>query len=118
LEQVLLNLLVNAGHAMLGGSTISVTTQRQDIETSMITADTGWGISEEHMRRLFEPSLASNPPEPGSQLGLAVARRLVSRQDGHIDIVSQVNEGATAIVTLALAERGDDVCANACPHRR
>jgi light-regulated signal transduction histidine kinase (bacteriophytochrome) len=108
LEQVLLDLLVNAWHAMPGGGTITVTTRRREAEASITTADTGWGIPEEHMGRLFEPFFTTKPPAEGTGLELALVHQLATGQGGHIDIASQVNEGTTVTVTLPLAERDDD----------
>jgi two-component system, NtrC family, sensor kinase len=54
LEQVLLNLLVNASHAMAGGGMVTLTITRREDQVWIIIADTGSGIPEEHMSRLFE----------------------------------------------------------------
>ncbi len=104
LEQVLLNLLVNAWHAMPGGGTITITTERRDAQAVVAVTDTGCGIPEEHMSRLFEPFFTTKPPEQGTGLGLAVAHQLITGQGGHIDIASQVNQGTTVTLTLPLAE--------------
>jgi PAS domain S-box-containing protein len=104
LEQVLLNLLVNAWHAMSGGGTLTITTERRDTMAAIAIADTGCGIPEEHMSRLFEPFFTTKPTEQGTGLGLAVVHQLITAHGGHIDIVSQVNQGTTVTVTLPLAE--------------
>ena len=108
LEQVLLNLLVNAWHAMPGGGTITITTQRRDDQAVIAIADTGCGIPEEHMNRLFEPFFTTKPLEQGTGLGLAVSHQLITGQGGRIDIASRVNEGTTVTITLPLAEGGQD----------
>jgi two-component system NtrC family sensor kinase len=104
LEQVLLNLLVNAWHAMSGGGTMTITTERRDAQAAIAIADTGCGIPEEHMSRLFEPFFTTKSPEQGTGLGLAVAHQLITGHGGHIDIASQVNQGTTVTITLPLAE--------------
>jgi PAS domain S-box-containing protein len=104
LEQVLLNLLVNAWHAMAGGGTLTLTTERRDAEAVIAIADTGCGIPEEHMSRLFEPFFTTKAAEQGTGLGLAVAYQLITGHGGHIDIASQVHQGTTVTVTLPLAE--------------
>lgn len=104
LEQVLLNLLVNAWHAMPGGGTITITAQRQGATAQIAIADTGCGIPEEHMSRLFEPFFTTKPPEQGTGLGLAVVHQLITAHGGRIAIASQVNQGTTVTLTLPLAE--------------
>jgi two-component system NtrC family sensor kinase len=104
LEQVLLNLLVNAWHAMSGGGTLTITTERRDARAVIAIADTGYGIPEEHMSRLFEPFFTTKAAEQGTGLGLAVVHQLITGHGGHIDIASQVNQGTTVTVTLPLAE--------------
>jgi PAS domain S-box-containing protein len=104
LEQVLLNLLVNAWHAMSGGGTLTITTDHQNAQAVIAIADTGCGIPEEHMSRLFEPFFTTKAAEQGTGLGLAVAHQLITGHGGHIDIASQVNQGTTVTITLPLAE--------------
>jgi PAS domain S-box-containing protein len=104
LEQVLLNLLVNAWHATSGGGTLTITTARRDTQAVITIADTGCGIPEAHMSRLFEPFFTTKPSEQGTGLGLAVAHQLITGHGGHIEIASQVNQGTTVTVTLPLAE--------------
>jgi signal transduction histidine kinase len=106
LEQVLLNLLVNAWHAMPAGGTITITTERLEERAVITITDTGCGIPENHMSRLFEPFFTTKPPEQGTGLGLAVAHQLIARHDGRIAIASQVNQGTTVRITLPLAEGG------------
>jgi signal transduction histidine kinase len=108
LEQILLNLLVNAWHAMPGGGTITIMTERRDTQALIAITDTGCGIPEEHMSRLFEPFFTTKPPEQGTGLGLAVAHQLITGHGGRIDIASQVNQGTTISITLPLAEGGQD----------
>jgi PAS domain S-box-containing protein len=104
LEQVLLNLLVNAWHAMAGGGTITVTTERRDAQVLIAITDTGCGIPEEHMSQVFEPFFTTKSPERGTGLGLAVAYQLITAHDGHIDIASQLDQGTTVTLTLPVAE--------------
>ncbi|MBI3330320.1 MAG: PAS domain S-box protein [Nitrospinae bacterium] len=106
LEQVFLNLLVNAWHAMPEGGTITVTTRPDGPQAVVEIADTGCGIPEEHLGRLFEPFFTTKPPEQGTGLGLSVAHHLITAHGGHIEITSQVNPGTTATITLPLASGG------------
>jgi PAS domain S-box-containing protein len=108
LEQVFLNLLVNAWHAMPEGGTITITTLRQGVQARIDIADTGCGIPEAHMSRLFEPFFTTKPPEQGTGLGLAVAYQLIAGHGGRLEIASQVNQGTSVTVTLPLAEEAHD----------
>jgi PAS domain S-box-containing protein len=108
LEQVLLNLLVNAWHAMAGGGTLTLTTERRDAQTVIAIADTGCGIPEEHMNRLFEPFFTTKAAEQGTGLGLAVVHQLVTGHGGHIDIASRVDQGTTVTLTFPLAQEVPD----------
>jgi PAS domain S-box-containing protein len=109
LEQVLLNLLVNAWHAMSGGGILTLTTERQGAQVVIAIADTGCGIPEEHMSRLFEPFFTTKAAEQGTGLGLAVVHQLITSHGGHIDIASQVNQGTTVTITLPVAQGIQDV---------
>jgi len=104
LEQVLLNLLVNAWHAMAGGGTLTISTERRQAAAVIVIADTGCGIPKEHMSRLFEPFFTTKAAGQGTGLGLAVAHQLITGHGGHLDIASQVHQGTTVTVTLPLAE--------------
>jgi PAS domain S-box-containing protein len=108
LEQVLLNLFINAWHAMPGGGTITIATDHRGAQTVITITDTGCGIPEEHMSQVFEPFFTTKPPDQGTGLGLAVAYQLVTGQGGHIDIASQVNQGTTVTLTLPLVEGIDN----------
>ena len=106
LEQVLLNLLVNAWHAMSGGGTLTVTTARRGARAVLAIADTGCGIAEAHLPRLFEPFFTTKAAGQGTGLGLAVAHQLITGHGGRIDIASRVGQGTTVTVTLPLAGGG------------
>jgi two-component system NtrC family sensor kinase len=108
LEQVVLNLFINAWHAMPDGGTITITTLRLGAQARIDIADTGCGIPEAHMTQLFEPFFTTKPPEQGTGLGLAVAHQLIAGHGGRIEIASQVNQGTTVTVTLPLAEEAHD----------
>ncbi len=108
LEQVLLNLFINAWHAMPDGGTITIVTEHRGAQAVITIVDTGCGIPEEHMSQVFEPFFTTKPPEQGTGLGLAVAYQLISAHGGHIDIASQLNQGTTVTLTLPLAEGIDN----------
>lgn len=102
LEQVFLNLLVNAWHAMPQGGTLTLSTQAKAQDGIIQIADTGCGIPEEHLGRLFEPFFTTKPPEQGTGLGLPVAHHLITAHGGRIEIASQVQQGTTVTISLPL----------------
>jgi two-component system sensor histidine kinase FlrB len=106
LEQVLLNLLLNAVRAMPGGGWIELAGRRvrEGRAVTMVVADTGPGISPANLPRIFEPGFSSGSGSPG--LGLAVCRKIIEQQGGSIIASSGPGLGATFTVTLPLAVPG------------
>jgi len=100
LQQVLVNLIMNAVQAVEKGGTIDVTTENAGSGQVCITvSDDGVGIEPSHMQRLFDPFFTSGKAR-GTGLGLSVSYGIVSRYGGQIDVQSTVGEGATFRVTL------------------
>ena len=118
IQQILLNLCVNAGDAMPQGGTISVSTQlREGTELAGImgvdprrtyaclrVADTGTGMTPEVLAHLFEPFFTTKPGSQGTGLGLAVVYGIVTNHKGFIDVQSTLGAGSAFLVGLPLAE--------------
>jgi len=104
LEQVFLNIIINAACAMEQEGNLAVTTAWLDdgeMPTVRISfADTGVGIPPENIPRLFEPYFTTRPPGQGTGLGLYVCQKVVERHGGRIEVESQVGEGSTFHVLL------------------
>jgi signal transduction histidine kinase len=116
LEQVLLNLLINAKQAMAGkaGSiTIKATGDEQTVRLAVI--DTGPGIADKHLPRIFDPffttkGTARKGEHRGTGLGLAICREIIAAHGGTIDVTSEVGRGTTFTITLPrVAKTGDAV---------
>lgn len=111
LEQVFLNLLVNAAQAIAPGAvaenliTLSVRTEA-DGQIRVDVGDTGSGIAERHIQRLFEPLFTTKPAGVGTGLGLGICRKLLTAQGGEISIASREHRGTTVSVLLQ-AFRGE-----------
>jgi PAS domain S-box-containing protein len=105
LEQVLLNLLLNAQKAMPSGGHIDVSLSHDAAEGAvhMEVADNGPGISEEVRKRLFQPFFTTRTD--GTGLGLATCLKNVQYHGGAIDVQSEPGRGAKFIVTLPLFSR-------------
>lgn len=108
LGQVLLNLIVNAAQAVPEGhefdSRITIACKRRDqafVELSV--SDTGAGMSEEVLRRLFTPFFTTKPAAHGTGLGLAICQRIIATCGGTIEVESEVGFGSTFRVVLPVA---------------
>ena len=114
LEQVLINLLVNAAQAMekTGGGKITVSTRvvRPGM-AEIAVADTGCGIPRQDLSRIFAPFFTSKAPGKGTGLGLSVTLGIVKAHNGTIDVDSVVGTGTTFRIGLPLwggAERSSE----------
>jgi two-component system NtrC family sensor kinase len=102
LSQVFLNLMKNAAEAMPGGGRLILRT-RSGPAAGFVTVqvqDTGAGISEENMKKLFTPFFTTKPIGKGTGLGLAISYGIVKMHRGQISVQSQLGEGTTFYVTL------------------
>jgi signal transduction histidine kinase len=114
IEQVLLNLAVNARDAMPSGGTLSIQTgcssppdevldggtAEVDAWVSMVFADTGCGIPLEVQARMFEPFFTTKAPGSGTGLGLSTVYGIVSQSGGCIGVESRVGVGSTITIYL------------------
>ena len=107
LEQVLLNLCMNAGDAMegKGEGTITVFTDTVGEGTARIrVTDTGSGIPPEVVSRIFDPFFTTKPVGKGTGLGLSVSYGIVKEHKGEIAVESRVGQGTTFTIRMPLAE--------------
>ncbi len=107
LEQVLLNLLINARQAMLGkGGSITIKAVRMETgEARIQVIDTGPGIPERLLPKIFQPFFTTKATarkgEPkGTGLGLAICKEIVEHHKGHIDVISEVGKGTIFSIYL------------------
>ncbi|MCX7179533.1 MAG: ATP-binding protein, partial [Proteobacteria bacterium] len=115
IEQVIMNLLVNAQHAVEQGGDIKVHTRRalkpmandpsQEpvpmVEIAVV--DTGCGIPQENLKRIFDPFFTSKEVGKGTGLGLSVTHGIVTAHGGSIEVESRLGEGTTFRVFLPVA---------------
>ena len=108
LEQVLLNLLLNAIEAMPNGGTLGVhSAVKVDSETleeflQLVIQDTGSGITEQDRAHLFDPFFTTK--EGGTGLGLSIAYAIVQKHNGHIAVESEVGKGTSFLLSLPLSK--------------
>jgi signal transduction histidine kinase len=98
--QVVLNLLLNAIHAVKPPGRISVTTRRGERVVEIEIVDSGTGIPEEHLHRIFDPFFTTKDASKGTGLGLAVSYGIVKKHGGEIAVESSPGRGTTFTVKL------------------
>jgi len=106
MEQVLVNLITNAAHAMAGGGTLTVATGRDRArpdEVYLEVRDTGRGIAPEDQPRVFDPFFTTKEPGEGTGLGLAVSHGIIEELGGEILLESEPGEGSVFRVWLPAA---------------
>ncbi|TVM03677.1 MAG: hypothetical protein CV087_03760 [Candidatus Brocadia sp. WS118] len=103
LQQVFMNLLINADDATVDGDTISITTQQKDKNTvSICFKDTGTGISEDMMSKIFDPFFTTKEVGRGTGLGLSITYGIVKRHRGTIQVKSKIGRGTTFNICLPI----------------
>ena len=107
LRQILLNLLNNAISACTDGGTVTLKSRLYNERPALIVSDTGGGVSEEMLPRLFTPYATSKPD--GHGLGLPHARRLARLMGGDLIVENRPGEGADFIVLLPYDEATADL---------
>jgi PAS domain S-box-containing protein len=123
LEQVVINLVVNARDAMPDGGLVRIATARRRVDASgrhavaalrtgdyveLSVADSGSGMDAETLRRLFEPFFTTKPVGQGTGLGLAMAYGIVQQSSGTILVESELGKGSAFRILLPLsAEKGE-----------
>jgi signal transduction histidine kinase len=108
LQQVLLNLSLNAVEAMPNGGTLKIAAVVDDVNQMSVTvADTGIGIDAEILPRIFQPFFTSKKGR-GLGLGLPICDRIVKSHNGKIDVSSELGRGTIFKIRLPLKPVGDD----------
>jgi signal transduction histidine kinase len=100
ISQVLLNLTINAIHAMENGGTLRIGLEHVDGKVRISFMDTGHGISEEHLSKIFLPFFTTKDVGKGTGLGLTVCHGIIQEHAGTIEVESQIGRGTTFTITL------------------
>jgi signal transduction histidine kinase/CheY-like chemotaxis protein len=126
-ESALLNLALNAQHAMPGGGHLTIETANTYLDQAYVNrfgdikpgqyvlisvADTGTGIPPEILDRVFEPFFTTKPAEVGSGLGLAMVHGFVKQSGGHVRIYSEPGHGTTVKMYFPRLEADREVAAS------
>jgi signal transduction histidine kinase len=105
LQQVFLNLFLNARDAMGGGGTLTVRTRSQGDSLAVDVIDTGHGIQPENLHRIFDPFFTTKAGRKGTGLGLSVTYGIVREHSGTIEVESQPGEGTRFHLEFPLARK-------------
>lgn len=107
LQQVFLNLATNAFQAMKGKGTLTFRTLvNTDGNVCAEVQDTGPGISSEHIEKIFDPYFTTKGQGEGTGLGLSISYGIVQEHDGQIEVINNIGQGATFVVTLPTIKMG------------
>jgi PAS domain S-box-containing protein len=102
LNQVFMNLLVNAAHAIKESGAIRIRTGHNADSVWVEITDTGCGIPPENLNRIFEPFFTTKPVGSGTGLGLSLSYGIVKKHGGRIDVASEVGRGTRFTVRLPI----------------
>ncbi|GAO37369.1 hypothetical protein SCT_2790 [Sulfuricella sp. T08] len=102
LNQVFMNLFVNAGHAIETRGTLTIRTGAEAEQVWVEITDSGKGIAPEHFTRVFEPFFTTKPVGKGTGLGLSLSYGIIQKHHGHIEMESEIGKGTTFRVWLPI----------------
>ena len=102
LNQVFMNLIVNASHAIQESGVITIGTGIENDWVWVKISDTGAGIAPENLSRIFEPFFTTKPIGQGTGLGLSLSYNIVNKHGGRIEVESEVGRGTTFTVHLPI----------------
>lgn len=108
LQQVFLNLALNACEAMPDSGTLTFTTSHNNLDVSATIADSGCGIKKEDLDKIFDPFFTTKPVGKGTGLGLSVTYGNIQQHGGTIKVESEEGKGTTFIVRLPLKPTNHD----------
>ena len=104
LNQLLVNLVVNALQAMQGRGKITIQTQFSDREVCLVVEDTGTGMSEKILEQIFIPFFTTKDIGQGTGLGLPVVHGIVTAHGGSINVESKLDCGSRFEIRLPIDE--------------
>jgi PAS domain S-box-containing protein len=105
IQQVFLNLIINAEYSMKKtgkAGELKIRTQKSGDKIQISFSDNGLGISQENIRRLFQPFFTTKPVGEGTGLGLSLSRSIIAEHGGTITVESELNQGATFMIELPI----------------
>lgn len=108
INQVFMNLMVNAAHAIEDRGVITVSTGRAGDEVWVEVRDNGTGIPAENLKRIFDPFFTTKPVGKGTGLGLSLAYGIIQKHNGRIEVESEVGKGTCFRIWLPIERANKD----------
>jgi two-component system, NtrC family, sensor kinase len=105
INQVFLNLIVNAVQAIGDEGKVTISTSQYDGWVQVAIGDSGVGIEQENLERIFQPFFTSKPPGQGTGLGLSLSYSIVRKHQGRIEVKSKRGQGSTFTVCLPIKQQ-------------
>lgn len=109
LNQVFINLLLNAAYAIQSKGVVTIRTGREGDQIWIEVADSGQGIEPENLSRIFDPFFTTKPVGQGTGLGLALSYKIIEKHHGKIEVHSEINKGSTFRIWLPVRPQGNNV---------
>jgi len=102
IEQVLVNILLNAADSIEGHGRIHITTDIEDQEVKVVVSDNGQGIRPEHIRRIFDPFFTTKEIGKGTGLGMYISHQIIKDHGGRIEVESRPDHGTRITIVLPI----------------
>ncbi|MCG8604106.1 ATP-binding protein [bacterium] len=102
LNQVFMNVLMNAVHAIQDRGTITITTTYEDNKIKIQIADSGEGMSVERMEKIFDPGFTTKDAGVGTGLGLSISYNIIQKHNGNIEVESEVGKGTRFTIVMPI----------------
>jgi len=105
LNQVFMNILLNASHAIEHNGEVRIRTWREGRWINVAISDTGIGMPDDIKKRIFEPFFTTKEVGKGTGLGLSIAYDIICKHNGEIEVESTLGKGSTFIISIPLVEK-------------
>ena len=109
IQQVFINILLNAIEAMPQGGTLTVSSEIEDKVAAIRFTDTGIGIPQENLPKILDPFFTTKKQGKGTGLGLSVSYGIIERHRGKLEVKSKVGKGTTFTVKLPIKEKAFEI---------
>lgn len=104
LQQVILNLILNALQATPAGGVVTIKSRQDGQEATISVCDEGYGIAIQHLSKIFDPFFTTQPVGKGTGLGLSICYTIIKQHGGQIEVESLKNEGSTFTIRLPIPQ--------------
>ena len=102
LQQVFINIILNAIDAMPSGGTLKIDLDQKDNEAIIRIKDTGTGIKDQHLPHIFDPFFTTKGIGKGTGLGLSISYAIIKEHEGHLAVESELGKGSTFTIMIPM----------------